>query len=222
MSHLREACLLTFGFSAFLKLLSLNEKPQKTEIRKRSSPSAGGGYDYHRSFRLQARQYLAGDATMAEVLASAEKITRASERLSALSALGRLEVWRTAHPGKIVPVPSTIFESPGRLFKVKFEADFGLLTDRGTVAIHIWNTMKPALAAGPTYAAMTLVAGAFENHDGAPGDIGVLSMREPPRLYRLSDIADQSALAAAMVDRLEEAIRGTTPPAPPPEPRPPL
>ena len=214
--------MISFGFSAFLKILSLNEKPHKTEIKKRAGPSAGGGYDYHKSFRLHARRYLIDDAPIDEVLASAENITRSSERLSALSALGRLEIWRSANPGKIVSVSPITFRSPGGFFKVKFEADFGLVTEGGTLAIHLWNTMRPVLSAGPTYAAMTLIAGAFENHKDASVDIGVLSMREPPRLYRLSDVADQTKLALGIVDRLEGTIRGTTPPTPPPESRPPL
>jgi hypothetical protein len=176
----------------------------------------------HRSFRLQARRFLTDGAAIAEVLASAERITRSSERLSALAALQRLEIWRATHPGEVVIVPSIIFESPNRLFRVKFEADFGLRARGRTTAIHLWNTMRPTLAPSAAYVALTLVAQAFEGQEGAPEDIGVLSMREPPRLYRLSDVADQSALAASSVDRLEETIRGATPPSPPAERRPSL
>ena len=214
--------MLTFRFSFFLKLLSLNETPQKTEIKKRTAPSARGGYDCHRSFRLHARRYLTEGAPIDEVLASAGKIARASERLSAVSALGRLAAWRTANPGMILPGSNTVFESPGHLFRVRFESDFGLLTEKGTVAIHLWNTMKPVLAAGPTYVAMTLAAGAFADQGTAPADIGVLSVREPPRLYKLSGVADQTTSAAKIVDRLEDTIRGSTSPIPHPESRPPL
>jgi hypothetical protein len=220
-NDLRGLELVNFGFSAFLKLLSLNEKPYKTEVRRRVGPSTGSGYDYHRSFRLLARRFLVENVAIAEILASAEKITRSSERQSALGALQRLETWRAAHPGRIVAVPPAIFESPAHLFRVKFEADFGLHARGRTTAIHLWNTMRPPLSADATYAAITLAAQAFDSLDDAPGDLGVLSMREPSRLYRLSDVGDQSALAASIVERLEETIRGTIRPLPSPEHRPP-
>lgn len=213
--------MINFGFSAFLKILSLNEKPHKTEIRHRVIPSTGEGYDFHRSLRLHARRYLLDGATISEVLASAETITRASERLSAIGALKRLEIWREKYPQEIVTVPTTIFESPGGLFRVKFQADFGLRVSGKTIAIHIWNTKHPLLAAGAVYSAMTLVSQGFEGQDNGPDDIGVLSLREPSHLYQLSEVSDQSALAASFVDQVEETIRNSTPPPPPPGHHPP-
>lgn len=76
--------------------------------------------------------------------------------------------------------------------------------------------MRPVLAPGPTYAAQTLIAQALETHDDAPDDVTVLSIREPPRLFRLSDVDDQAKLAASIVDQLEETIRDASPPSPPP------
>jgi hypothetical protein len=213
--------MISFGFSAFLKLLSLNEKPHRTELRRRLGPSTGGGYDFHKSFRLLARRYLVEGAELADVLAAARKITKTAERESALDALQRLEPWRAVHPGTIVTAPSVTFESPSRLFRVHFEADLGLLAHGKITAIHIWNTMRPPLAPGAVYGALTLMAQSFSDQDHAPDDIGVLSMREPMGLSRLSVVADQSALAVSIVARLEEAIRGA-PPAAPPEHRPSL
>ena len=209
--------MLSFGFSAFLKLLSMNEKPHKTEVRRRVTPSLGGGYDFHQSLRRLARRYLVSDESIADVLASAETIVKAPERLSAIAALERLDIWRGAVTGTVVSVPPITFESPGHLFRVKFEADFGLRIGTTTAAIHIWNTKRPLLASGPTYAALSLIAQAFELHDDAPDDIGVLSLREPTLLYRLSDVSDPSALASSLVDQLEDTIRGATPPPPSPD-----
>lgn len=215
--------MLNFGFSAFLKLISMNEKPHRTEVRKRVTPSLGGGYDFHQSLRRLARRYLVSGEPIEDVLASAETIIKAPERLSAIGALERLDTWRGSATGAIVSVSPVTFESPGRLFRVKFEADFGLRISANTAAIHIWNTKRPVLAPGPTYAALALIAQAFELHDDAPNDIGVLSLREPTRLYRLSDVADPSTLASSMVDQLEETIRRATPPPPSPDhPSPPL
>ena len=142
--------MISYGFSAFRKLLSLNEKPQRTEIRKRAGPSTGSPYDYHRSFRLHARRCFVDGLPIAEVLASAEKIKSASERLSASAALGRLEVWRTAQPGVVVPVKPTAFESPSHLFRSSLRqiSVFGTATRRsrstsGTPCGHRWHPAPP-------------------------------------------------------------------------------
>ncbi len=204
--------MISFGFSAFLKLLSLNETPCRAEIRKRVTRLGNsGGYDYHKSFRDHARRYIIKGDEIADLLLSAEKIINPSERQSALKALQRMELWRAEQPGEAIIVPPIVFQSPRKLFRVRFQADFGIIIGGKMTAIHLWNTMKPTLASGPTYAAMTLVAQALEGSDSAPEDIGVLSMREPPRLYKLSDMPDQSALAASVVDWVEEVIRGFSP-----------
>lgn len=212
--------MINFGFSAFLRLLSLKERPHRAELRKRLTPSTGGGYDFHKSFRLLARRYLVEGSELAEVMAAAERIKRPAERNSALEALQRLEPWRSANPGRIFSVSPVSFESPSRLFKVQFEADFGLRSRGKTTAIHIWNTMRPPLAPGAVYGALALVVQSYAGRDEIPADVGVLSMREPPRLFKSSDVADQSMLAAAIVSRLEDTIRGTIPPMAPPERRP--
>ena len=211
--------MVTFGFSAFLKLLSLNDRPQKTEIRKRLGPPSGG-YNYHRSLRLHARRYLLTGESLGSVIASAETITRTSERQSAVAALERLAMWRDEHPGEMVTPPLIAFESPSHLFRVRFEPDFGLRLGGKTTAFHIWNTKRPRLAPGITYAALTAVAQAFEGQQGVPDDIGVLSMREPPAAYLLSDVPNQDMLAARVIARLEDIFRGSTPPAPQREDRP--
>lgn len=211
--------MVTFGFSAFLKLLSLNEKPFRTELKKRLGPSTGG-YDYHRSFRLHARRFLVNDDAISSVLGSAEKIVQSTERQSAVAALSRLEIWRTAHPGPVLDVLPVVFESPGHLFRIRFDPDFGLRLYGKKTAIHLWNTIKPALSPTAAYVAMALAAQACEDEGNAPEDFGVLSMRNPVKLFRLSEAADPSALARSIVNQIEEVIRGTPPSRPQPEPHP--
>lgn len=212
--------MITFGFSAFLKVLSLSEKRQKSELRRRLGPSTSTGYDFHKSLRRHARRYLVDGEPMADVVASAGRIVRLPERQSAVLALQRLELWRDTTPGEILAFPIVVFESPRHLFRVKFEPDFGLRIAGKPTAIHLWNTKHPPLASGPTYAALTLVAAAFQDEDDLPEDLGVLSIREPAKLYLLSDVSDRSAATASIVEWLEDTIEDTLPPPPPPEDRP--
>ena len=212
--------MIRYGFSAFLKMLSLNDRPQRTEIRKRLVPSSGGGYDFHKSLRLHARGYLVDGEPMADVIASAGNITRLPERLSAIAALQRLELWRAATPGEILQFAPVEFESPRSLFKVKFEPDFGLRIRGKTTAVHLWNTQRPQLSPGATFAALSLVAQAYQSREDGPEDVAVLSIREPPALYLLSQVRDRSAIAALMVERVEKTIQGTVQPPAAPEDRP--
>ena len=212
--------MITFGFSAFLKVLSLNDKPQRSEITKRLGPSSSSGYDFHKSLRSHARRYLVGGEPMTDVIASAGRIVRLPERQSAALALQRLERWRAATPGDVLYFAPVVFESPRHLFKVKFEPDFGFRIGGKATAIHLWNTKYPKLAPGMTYAALSLVARAFEIRESAPEDVGVLSIREPPTAYLLSEVSDRSRIAALIVEQVEGIIQGTTPPPPPPEDRP--
>jgi len=72
----------TFGLSAFLKLICLNERPGRTQMRARLSPSTGG-YDFHRSLRLRAHRYLVDGQSMEDIVASIAEIVRAPEQASA-------------------------------------------------------------------------------------------------------------------------------------------
>jgi hypothetical protein len=213
--------LKTFGFSAFLKLLSMNDKPRRSELRRRFRPAeSSSGYDYHNSFRVRARRYLLDGEPMPDVLASTSTITRLSERLSAVAALQRLEKWRAAMPGTIFGFEPVVFESPAKLFRVKFEPDFGLRVHGQNTAFHLWNTQTPNLAPGRTYAALALVADAYQGHEDAPDDVAVLSVREPPTAFLLSSVMVPSALVASIVDDLEDIIEDTLTPPPPPDDRP--
>lgn len=215
--------MINFGFSAFLKVLSLNDKPQRSAIKKRAIPSSSDGYDFHKSFRRLARRYLIGAEPIADMIALAGKIGPLPERQSAVLALQRLEIWRATTPGKILHVPAVVFESPHHLFTVKFEPDFGLRIGGTTTAIHLWNTKHPKLSANATCAALSLAAQAYESDDeAAPEDVGVLSILEPPTPYLLSQASDRPAAAASIVERIEDIIEGTIFPPTSPEDRPAL
>jgi hypothetical protein len=197
-----------FGLSAFLKLICLNERPGRTQMRARLSPSTGG-YDFHRSLRLRAQRYLVDGESMEDVMASIAQIVRVPEQTSARLGLQRLEEWRAAHPGAIIPYAPVTYESPAGLFKVTFTADFGVRMGVDGVAVHLWNTASPALSPRMVYAALSLFEPLYAASDKRPDDLAVLSLREP-RLYRLSEAGRFAGLGASLADRIEEMMRDVT------------
>ena len=210
----------TFGFSAFLKLICSNERPGRSQMRARLSPSTGG-YDFHRSLRLRARRHLVDGEPMEDVVTSIAEIIRAPEQLSARVGLERLEQWQREHPGAIMPFAPVAYESPAGLFKVMFTPDFGVRIGRDPVAVHLWNTAKPTLAPRMVYAALSLFASVYAATDNPPDDIAVLSLREP-RLYRLVEAGRYAGLGASLAGRIEDMLRDVSNELglPPPEERP--
>ena len=216
----------TFGFSAFLKLISQNPKPQRRAIRERLLPSTGDGYDFHRSLKLHARRYLVDREPMEDLLTSAEEIKKEAEKKSVLKGLTTLETWRDDNPGEIFEASSHTFESPNELFKVAYQPNFGVILPTGRTTVHLWNTKAPALDRRLTYAALSLFPHLYETEN--IDDYAVLSLHEP-RLLRLNEVGDQSALATNLIAALEnvfvevlDEIMGVggsdTPTAPPPTP----
>ena len=75
----RSVVMPTFGFSAYLKLISLSPKRQRYEIKSRLSPSKEG-YDFHRSLQLRAHQFLVDGIPLVDVVKSTDAIGRAPEK----------------------------------------------------------------------------------------------------------------------------------------------
>ncbi|MFS2149749.1 hypothetical protein ACCD05_01385 [Rhizobium sp. Rhizsp42] len=75
-----------FGFSAFLKVINANPRPQRTSVRKRCGPSTGG-YDFHKSLRHRVQQVSFNGLSREAVLASTHQISQEPERKSARHAL---------------------------------------------------------------------------------------------------------------------------------------
>ncbi len=210
----------TFGFSAFLKMLSLNPRPQRTEMRNRLLPSSGGGYDFHRQFRLLAHRYLSNGENLADLLAETEGYGNVAEGRQAREALEFLQEWRGSFTGSLFSFEPRTWENPGGVFKVRYTPDFGVEIDGIRVAVHIWKTQRPPLDARMTYAALSLFQHLYAEQDDGPEDLAVLSVLDG-RLYRLSDVADQSVLSGRVTNFIARLIEDLGEEVSPP-PRPPI
>ena len=199
--------MTTFGFSAFLKLLSLNPRPQRREIRQRLSPTEGG-YDFHRSLRLKSSRLMIDGEDLGGLIDEAALLGNPAERRSLESGLRLLSAWREANPGEVIAIPPTLYTSPAQRFKVSYVPDFGYHLGGHALAVHLWNTGTVNLVPRMTYVALAMVASSYQG-DVVPDDVAVLSLPEN-RLYRLSDVPDQSRLAgivAANLDAIFENVR---------------
>lgn len=215
----------TFGFSAFLRLISLNEAPQKTAIRERYKHSKGKGYDFHRSLRLALQNLNNGSHTAVELLSALSSIKKVPERHSAKRGIVRYLRWRRLNPGPVTNCDSVIVESPASLFKVRFDADCVVKLDEQRVAIHVWNTKGTKLSRNLVLAALTLVQRNWPKNSDTVDDFAVLSLQDM-KLYRWSDdpktYQDFADNLMVHLDRLCRASinepSGTRPTAPPDRP----
>lgn len=206
-----------FGFSAFLKMLSLNDRPQRTEMRNRLRPSSGTGYDFHRQFRLLAHRYLGGGEALEQLLVETHGWGNGAEGRAAREALEFLEDWRAHTLGTLFNFEPRVWENSSRAFAVKYTPDFGIEIDGVRVAVHIWKTQHPPLDARMTYVALSLFADLYLDDPAGPQDVAVLSVIDG-HLYRLSEVADQSVLAERVMAAIENLIEELGDAAPPPPP----
>ena len=212
-----------FGMSAFLRIVHLNPRPQRTELRKRLRPS-GKPYDFHSSLRRLAQSLMVHGETLEGVLARASEITQEPERLSAQVGLRRLDEWRRDHPAELLDFDDVTYRSPGGRFGVKFTANYGMEIGGQSVAIHLWNTTRPRLEERLVRATLSLFVDGYRETRNPPDDLAVLCLRTL-RLIRLgnpTDVRELGRLIVADVDStfadLEREERpprpGEQPPAP--------
>lgn len=219
-----------FGFSALLKIICANEKPQKRHLRDRHKPSKGGGYDFHKSLRWRIQQLASENMTAAEAISSTENISMRSERVSALNGLKAFIEWRSKNPNPISFCDAITFESPKGLFKVKFTANFLTEIDNRITAVHVWNT-KEKLSKELVTAMLTVVALNWPETTSRPDDFAVLSLRTG-EIFRWSDhSSEHESLGVALMVHIEKlctlvrkdlglpAIKPNKEPPSPPEPK---
>lgn len=175
----------TFGFSAFLRMICLNEKPQKTVIRNRHRQIKSGGYDFHKSLRDNIRKLATGTSSIEEVLNSVSAIVKKPERESAKAGIKSFVEWINENPSAVSFCDPLTFTSPAGLFRITFQADFVVDINGRKTAVHVWNT-KLKLSRNIVMAALTLVATKWNVTPSGPNDFAVLSLRDG-ELYRWSD-----------------------------------
>ncbi|RWN46448.1 MAG: hypothetical protein EOS03_14170 [Mesorhizobium sp.] len=190
----------TFGTSAYLKLISLNSKPQRTELRKRLSPS-NASYDFHRSLRLHSNRLLAKGESIENVLESVGRIAKLPERTSVQAGLATLLNWRASHPSKLFEVKSHIYASPTDVFKLNFSADFGTVIDGKRCAVHLWNTKKPPLSERLTVGVLSLMKQNYPELD----NLVVLSLLDSQLFWSAEDVR-YATIGHNLALRIEEVI----------------
>ncbi|TIT62992.1 MAG: hypothetical protein E5W90_28400 [Mesorhizobium sp.] len=214
----------SFGTSAFLRVVHMNDRPQRTELRRRSTPREGG-YDFHSSLRRLSQRLMSGEP-LQDLLAATLAISKLPERQSAQLGLRRLATWRAQNPGPILEFPSAIMRSPEARFSVTFTPNFGLRIADRSVAIHVWNTAEPRLDVRLVRAVLSSFQPAYRAVESSPNDIAVLCLRTM-RLICLgdaSDVAELGRLIFANVDGIFREISADLeepPPAPGDHPPPP-
>lgn len=197
-----------FGISAFLRVVHMNVRPQRTELRRRSVPR-DGGYDFHSSLRRLSQRLMSGEP-LQEVLAATLAIAQLPERQSAQLGLQRLGTWRVQNPGPVLEFPAAMIRSPEARFSVTFTPNFGLRIADRSVAIHVWNTAEPRLDVRLVRAVLSSFQPVYRVADRSPDDIAVLCLRTM-RLIRLgeaSDVAELGRLIFASIDGIFREIAG--------------
>ncbi|PBB38816.1 hypothetical protein CK221_04005 [Mesorhizobium sp. WSM3868] len=199
----------------------MNDRPQRTELRRRFTPREGG-YDFHASLRRFCQRLMTGE-TLDVLLAASSTISQGSERRSAQLGLQQLAVWRDQNPGTVLEFPAVTVRSPAGTFSVTFTPNFGLQVGGQSVAIHVWNTATPRLEPRLVRAVLSSVQPAYWATDNRPDDIAVLCLRTM-RLIRLgdaSDVAELGRLIFAGIDGVFQEMAAALREAPPaPEDRP--
>ena len=193
-----------FGFSYYLKLLSLKPKPREAELRSKFLGD-GPGYDFHRRMKLAARRLMMGEASFDELISEASQIKPTPERTSYVEGLTRLREWRNETTGEPVSVASKLHTPVLGLFGVSSKPEFGL-TERGsTTAYYIWNTKRPQLTVEAVRAALSLLPDLYAEDSSPPDDFAILSLREQ-EVYLLSGVGLAPSVALLATEDLEDRI----------------
>lgn len=190
-----ETKVVTFGTSAYLKLLALNPKPRSTELRKRRSPS-GGGYDFHKAMRRIAASYVSGELSIEQVHKEFARITNLPERQSAIHAVNQLTGWLGGTPARRISDERRV-ASPNGVFSVRFSPDIEVSRGSRRMLIHLWNTKQPKLTTRESIGTLGLFC-----HEYKDADIAVLCLRQR-HLFALSEQTKSEELAQLLALDLE-------------------
>lgn len=192
-----------FGISSFLRVIHFNEKPQKTEIRKRLSPSEGG-YDFHASVRRLCTELALNNSTPADILTKIQAIKKLPEKNSALVGVQAFIQWVKENPIQASTATNVTYKSPAASFQITFKPNFKLINNNKTTAVHIWNTSKPTLNDHIVRATLSLFPDLYT--ENKPDDLAVLCLRSK-RLIRLGQPDEQvQTLQKLLVKKIDTII----------------
>lgn len=196
--------VVSFGFSAFLKVICLSERAQKRKLKERLLPS-DGGYNYHRSLDVLIQKVLGGASTD-EINWDINKIKKIPERKSVENGLEIFSNWRKKNQNDICMLPNAIYRHPSGEFAVKYAPSFGMKIDGVQTSIAIWNTKEPKLIQTYVQGALHLAATAYANVENQPQDLAVLSLRNGV-LYKLSDAREAKRIGENLATAIDIELR---------------
>lgn len=191
-----------FGFSAFLRIICANEKPQKRLIKERHKPSEGG-YDFHKSLRRLIQKLTVGELTTPNDIAMyVAGITQAAERKSVSKGIKTFREWYEKNAMPLRGVGPMVFSSPNNHYQVNFTADFITEIDGRNTAVHVWNT-NSNLNRNLVIATLTIVAKSWPVTQTRPSDYAVLSLKTGDLLKWSDASAEHKMLGERLMLHIE-------------------
>jgi hypothetical protein len=96
----------SFGISAFLRIVHMNPRPQRSELRRRFTPREGG-YDFHSSLRRLAHRLLVEGESFENVLTAT----------AAILCLRTMRLIRLGNAAEVAPLGLLIARSIDGIFR---------------------------------------------------------------------------------------------------------
>ncbi|WP_292055687.1 MULTISPECIES: hypothetical protein [unclassified Martelella] len=211
-----------FGFSAFLRILHQNERPQYRTIKERYREDSSGGYDFHRSFRNRVQSLADGTLDENAITDSVNSIRKTAERRSTLDGLKAFVAWKR-RLGLILLPGKPILYSPKELsFSLEFKPDFITLIDGELHSVHLWNTKTP-LTSTITMSTLKVVSDHVRGDANYPKHLAVYALKQD-RIYSTAFCTEEhlilgrklllnvDALSRKAVDEIRQDKRDSPPP----------
>lgn len=133
------------GFAAFLKLLELNDRLRKSELKRKLK--GGGGFQYWRPLQTVAPRALAADSKIELLKAEIERLSSGAQRTYNQNGFASFCRWikgKPLSPAATLPVIDAPFGNSGLTVRIKPDVSFewgGQL-----FSMNLWATTKPSLS----------------------------------------------------------------------------
>lgn len=133
------------GFTAFLKLLELDDHLRKSELKRKHR--GGGGFQYWRPLQRVAPKLLAADANVKLLQAEIASLCSGPQRNYNQNALNSFAQWsagKSLLSATSLPVIDAPFGNSG--LTVRIRPDVTFRWDGRLVSMYLWATTKPLLS----------------------------------------------------------------------------